>query len=155
MIDKAFVKEIIEEYLKDSDKYLIDVSVLSNNTITVEIDSDQSISIEDCILLNKYIESKLDREIEDYELEVGSVGISQPFKVLRQYKKNIGKEVEVLQKGGKKYSGVLKDADEEKIILRVEKQIKPEGAKRKVTVEEELSLNYNEIKYTKNIIRFK
>jgi ribosome maturation factor RimP len=155
MIDKAFVKEIVEEYLKDSDSYLIDVSVLPNNKITVEIDSNQSISIEDCILLNKYIESKLDREIEDYELEVGSVGISQPFKVLRQYKKNIGKEVEVLQKNGKKYAGVLKGADEEKIILTVEKQIKPEGAKRKITVEEDLPFDYNEIKYTKNIIRFK
>jgi len=155
MIEKTLVKEIVEEYLKDSDKYLVDISIKPGNIINVDIDSDQSISIEDCIVLTKYIESKLDRDKEDYELEVGSVGLTQPLKVLRQYKKYIGKDVEVLLKEGKKYSGILKEADEEKLILTVEKQIKPEGAKRKITVEEDFTFSYHEIKYTKYIIRFK
>lgn len=157
MIDKKIVVEIVESYFTDPNQYLVDVVVGTDNKIIVDIDSDseQAISIDNCIALTKHIESKLDREVEDYELEVGSVSLSQPFKILRQYKKNIGNEVEVLLKNGKKYAGILKEADEEKIILTIEKQIKPEGAKRKITVQEDLSFTYNEIKFTKYIIRFK
>jgi ribosome maturation factor RimP len=155
MIEKSVVKEIVDDFLRDSNNYLVDIEVNPGNTIVVEIDNDQSVSIDDCIALTRFIESRLNRDIEDYELEVGSAGISQPFKLLRQYKKNTGKEVEVLLKDGKKYAGLLKDADENRLVLTVEKQVKPEGAKRKITVEEDLAFTYNEIKYTKNIIRFK
>ncbi|MDR1436869.1 MAG: ribosome assembly cofactor RimP [Candidatus Symbiothrix sp.] len=155
MIEKTVVQEIAEEFLKDSDNYLVDIDVKPGNAIVVEIDGDQFVSIDDCAALNRFIESRLDRDAEDYDLEVGSSGISQPFKHLRQYKKNAGKEVEVLLKNGKKQTGLLKDATEKHIILSVEKQVKPEGAKRKITVEENLTLSYDEIKYTKNIIRFK
>ncbi|MDR0866062.1 MAG: ribosome assembly cofactor RimP [Candidatus Symbiothrix sp.] len=152
-MDSNVVRDLVEGYLKDSDKYLVEVTIQPGNKIIVEMDSDQSVSIDDCVALTKQIESQLDRDVEDYELEVGSAGISQPFKVLRQYRKYIGKEVETLLKDGKKYTGILKEADENKIILTVEKQIKPEGAKRKVTVEEDLSFAYDEIKYTKYIIK--
>lgn len=155
MIEKIIIKEIVESYLTDSNIYLVDISIYPGNRIVVEIDSDTSVSIDDCIALTKYIEQKLDSDVEDYELEVGSVGISQPFKVLRQYRKNRGKEVEVLLTAGKKYSGILKEVDEEKIILTIEKQVKQEGKKRKTTVHEDLPFKYNEIKYTKYIIRFK
>jgi ribosome maturation factor RimP len=155
MIETALVRGIVEDYLAGSDAYWVTVGIAPDNKITVEIDNDQSVSIDDCIALTRHIESKLDRDKEDYELEVGSAGISQPFKVFRQYKKNIGKEVETLLKNGKKLSGILKDAGEENLILTVEKQVKPEGSKRKVVVEEDLTFNYSEIKYTKNIIRFK
>ena len=155
MVDKEIVKKIVDSHLSGTDKYLVDIAVHPDNRIVIEIDGDELISIDDCIALTKYIESNLDRDIEDYELEVGSAGISQPFKILKQYKKNIGNEVEVLLKTGMKHSGILKDADEEKIVLTITKQVKPEGAKRKITVEENLSFAYNEIKHTKYIIRFK
>ena len=80
---------------------------------------------------------KLDREEEDYELEVGSAGIGQPFKVLQQYLIHIGKEVEILTKEGKKLEGVLKDANEENFTVTIEKKVKPEGAKRPKLVEED------------------
>ncbi|MDA6864900.1 hypothetical protein OSL55_28255, partial [Escherichia coli] len=83
---------------------------------------------DDCVELSRYIESKLDREEEDYELEVGSAGIGQPFKVLQQYLIHIGKEVEILTKEGKKLEGVLKDANEENFTVTIEKKVKPEGA---------------------------
>jgi ribosome maturation factor RimP len=153
MIEKAVVKEIIEDYLRDSDNYLTDLKIEPGDRIVVEIDNDQSVSIDDCAALAKYIESRLDRDVEDYELEVGSAGISQAFKTLRQYKKNTGKEVETLLKAGKKYAGILKEVDEDKIVLTIEKQVKPEGAKRKITVKEDLTFAYSEIKYTKNIIK--
>jgi ribosome maturation factor RimP len=155
MIEKSVVEEIVNEFLKNSDNYPVEIKVNPDNRIVVEIDSDRSVSIDDCIALNRFIESHLDREKEDYELEVGSSGIAQPFKLLRQYKKNVGKEVEILLKNGKKQTGVLKEVDENQLILTVEKQVKPEGAKRKVTIEEDLTFSYDEIKQTKNIIRFK
>jgi ribosome maturation factor RimP len=154
MIEKRVVTSIIGDFLKDSENYVVDIDVKPDNTIIVEIDNDQAVSIDDCIALSRFIESKLDRNVEDYELQVGSAGISQPFKLHRQYQKNKGKEVEVLFKDGKKYIGILKEVGETQFVLTIEKQVKPEGAKRKITIEEDMSFDYNEIKYTKNIIRF-
>ncbi|MDR2805953.1 MAG: ribosome assembly cofactor RimP [Dysgonamonadaceae bacterium] len=152
-MDKVFVAEITENYLKNSDKYLVDVRLEPGDRVVIEIAGDTPVSIDDCIALTKYIESQLDSDAENYELEVGSIGISQPFKMLRQYRNAMGKEVETLLKTGKKYSGILKTADENGIVLTIQKQIKPEGAKRKMTVEENLTLDYNDIKYTKYIIK--
>jgi ribosome maturation factor RimP len=155
MVDKGIVRQHVEAYLKSLDIFLVDIEIRPGDVISVEIDCDKGISIDDCVALTKYIESKIGHDIEDYELEVGSAGISQPFKILRQYIKNIGNEVEILTKAGKKLTGILKNADESRIILTIEKQVKPEGAKRKITVEEDLDFRYEEIKYTKYSIRFK
>lgn len=135
--------------------FVVDVAVRSGNIIVVEVDSDNPIGIDDCIALSKYIESKLDREQDDFELEVGSSGLSSPFKIPRQYKKNIGNEVEVLTKKGQKLSGVLKSVDDNGFIVTARKMVKLEGAKRKTEVEEDFPFNYDEIKYTKYLIRFK
>ena len=155
MIDKELIVKLVEEKLASSSNYLVDVAVQPGNIIVVEIDNDESVCIDDCVELSRYLADHLDRDVEDFELEVGSAGITSPFKVLRQYQKNIGNEVEVLLTAGVKLTGVLKSADENGIVLTVEKQIKPEGAKRKVTVEEDQPYTYSEIKYTKYLIRFK
>ena len=155
MIDKRVIEQLVEEKLASSSNYLVSVEVQPGNIIVVEIDNDDAVSIDDCVELSRYIEEHLDRNAEDFELEVGSAGITSPFKVLRQYKKNIGNEVEVLTKNGVKLTGLLKSADEEGFVVTVTKQVKPEGAKRKVTIEEDLPYTYNEIKYTKYLIRFK
>ncbi len=155
MIDKGVVRQIVEEKLAGSDDYLVDVMVKAGNRIVVEIDNDEGVCIDDCVELSRYVEEHLDRDVEDYELEVGSAGITAPFKVLRQYVKNIGNEVEVLLNDGVKLTGILKSADESGIVLTVEKKVKPEGAKRKVTVEEDRTYKKEEIKQTKYLIRFK
>jgi ribosome maturation factor RimP len=152
MIDKTVIRAIIEAYLVDKDQYLVDVWVSTDNRIVVEIDSEQGIAIDDCVVLTKHIEGWLDRDIEDYELEVGSAGITQPFKVLRQYQKNVGNKVEVLLRDGKKEVGILTSADEEKIVLTTTKLVKLEGAKRKSAVEEATTYTYKEIKSTKYVI---
>jgi len=154
MIDKQEVTRIVEDFLVFSDNYPVAVEIKPDNTIVVEIDNDQAVSMDDCVALSSYIESKLDREKEDYALEVGSAGIGQAFKVRRQYRKHIGKEIEVSVRSGIKYIGILKSVDENTIVLTVQKQIKPEGAKRKVTVEEDLTFLYDEIKYAKYRIKF-
>ena len=155
MIDRNVVSGIVNEWLEDKDYFLVDVSVSPDDKIVVEIDHAEGVWIDDCVELSRFIESKLDREQEDYELEVGSAGIGQPFKVLKQYLIHIGKEVEVLTKEGKKLEGVLKEANEENMTLTIRKKVKPEGAKRLKMVEEDMTYTYNDIKYTKYLISFK
>ena len=149
MIDKQIVKGIVEDCLKSSENYLVDIEIKPDNTIVIEIDNDCAVSIDDCVSLSTCIESKLDRDEEDYSLEVGSAGIGQAFKIKCQYRKNIGNEIEVLAKSGVKHIGILKNVDENNIVLTIRKQIKPEGAKRKVTVEEDVAFLYDEIKHAK------
>lgn len=155
MIDIAFIKQRAEAFLADSKCYLVDAEIRQGNYISVEIDSDEAVSIDDCINLSRFIESNLNRDEEDFELEVGSVGLTAPFKTLKQYRKNIGNEIEVLTKNGQKLYGILKDATEAHFILTVSKKIKREGAKRKTETEEDLQIAYDEVKYTKYLIKMK
>ena len=155
MIDRNVVSGIVNEWLEDKEYFLVDVSVSPDDKIVVEIDHAEGVWIDDCVELSRFIESKLDREEEDYELEVGSAGIGQPFKVLQQYLIHIGKEVEVLTKEGKKLEGVLKEDNEENMTVTIQKKVKLEGAKRPKMVEEDVTYKYDEIKYTKYLISFK
>lgn len=149
------ISRLVEEKLASSGNYLVDVTIKPDNLIVVEIDNDEGVCVDDCAELSRNIETHLDREAEDYELEVGSAGITTPFKIVRQYIKNIGNEVEVLLKSGIKQTGLLKSADADGIVLTIEKQEKPEGAKRKITVQKDFTYTYEEIKHTKYVIRFK
>lgn len=155
MLDKSLIYQVVEEKLAGTDYFIVDVKVSTDNNVLVEVDTEEGVDIVFCIELTKHIEAHFDREIEDYALEVGSAGLTQPFKVVKQYQKNIGNEVEVLTKTGKKLVGILSAANEEGFVLEIEKQVKPEGAKRKVTVTENLVFTFDEVKYTKYIIRFK
>ena len=155
MIDRNVVSGIVNEWLEGKEYFLVDVTVSPDDKIVVEIDHAEGVWIDDCVELSRFIESKLDREEEDYELEVGSAGIGQPFKVLQQYLIHIDKEVEVLTKEGKKMEGVLKEADAEHFVVTVQKKVKPEGAKRPKLVDEDVTFTYDEIKYTKYLISFK
>lgn len=155
MIEKEFIKEVTDDFLQETTMFLVDVIVNPGNVIVVEIDSDEGVAIDDCIALSRYIESKLNRDEGDFELEVGSVGLTSPLKIPRQYKKNEGNEVEVLTKTGQKLSGILKLSDDNGFTVTVTKMVKPEGAKKKIAMEEDLSFAYDEVKYTKYLIRFK
>lgn len=155
MIDKHVVQNIVDEWLQGKDYFLVDVSVSPDDKIVVEIDHAEGVWIEDCVELSRFIESKLNREEEDFELEVGSAGIGQPFKVLQQYINHVGQEVEVLTKAGEKLEGVLKEADENHFTVTVKKKVKVEGSKRPQWVEEDRTFAYEDIKYTKYLISFK
>ena len=155
MINRNVVEGIVNEWLEGKEYFLVDVTVSPDDKIVVEIDHAEGVWIDDCVELSRFIEAKLEREEEDYELEVGSAGIGQPFKVLQQYLIHIDKEVEVLTKEGKKMEGVLKEADAEHFVVTVQKKVKPEGAKRPKLVDEDVTFTYDEIKYTKYLISFK
>ncbi|MBQ4916655.1 MAG: ribosome assembly cofactor RimP [Muribaculaceae bacterium] len=155
MIEKSELTKVIETALEGSELFLVDVAVSRDNNIVVEIDSMDCVSIDDCAKLTKAIESHFDRDVEDYELEVGSAGLTSPFKVKRQYEKYIDEEVEILTKDGRKLKGTLKDATDDNFTVSITKKVKPEGAKRPVEVTEDETFNYDEIKYTKYLIQFK
>lgn len=155
MIEKKTVCQIVDEWLEGKDYFLVEVTVSPDDKILVEIDHKEGVWIEDCVELSRFIETKLNREDEDYDLEVGSAGLGQPFKVLQQYINHIGQGVEVLTKEGHKLTGVLKAADERHLIVTIQKKVKEEGAKRPKLVDEDQDLTYDKIKYTKYLISFK
>lgn len=156
MIDKLQVRELATKWLETKDGYfLVDAEVSADNRILVEIDHPEGVWIDDCVELSRFIESNFDRELEDYELEVGSAGIGQPFKVLQQYVNHIGSQVEVLPKSGTKLQGILLQADENGFVLKTAVKQKVEGSKRPKMVEVEMPFKYEEIKYTKYVISLK
>ena len=154
MIDKSALTAVLERGMEGTDLFLVDVRISKDNNIVVEIDSDTRVDIDECIRLNRLVESEFDRDEEDYELEIGSAGLTSPLRVERQYHKNEGNEVEVLTADGRKLKGILKSADADGFVLTVVKKVQPEGAKRPVEQEEDLRFGYNEIKYTKYVIQF-
>lgn len=147
--------DLTEEYLADSPNYLVDLSAGADNSITIEIDNDEGVDISDCVALSRHLESKFDRETEDFELTVTSAGLTSPFKTRRQYKKYEGKEIEVLSRNGQKMVGLLKSSDDNGFTITISRKTKREGSKRKTEVEEEVRFLYDEVKYTKYLIRFK
>ena len=155
MINKELIEKLLQDKLQNTDCFLVDVTISSDNNIVVEIDSDTAVNIDLCVEISRYIESHLDRDVEDFELEVGSAGLTSPLKGLRQYKKNIGNEVEVLTKDGRKIKGILSAADETSFSVDETKMLKKEGDKRKRPYTETLCFDYNQVKYTKYIINIK
>ena len=155
MISVEKIKNIADLKIAESTNFIVDISVKSGNRIVVLLDNDKGVSIADCVAMSRHIEFSLDREVEDFELEVSSAGLTEPFKVIKQYEKNIGNEVETLTKTGEKYNGILTEVRENEFVIEIEKMVKPEGSKRKTVVIENLTFKYEEIKHTKYIIRFK
>ncbi len=149
MIDKKKVTELVNKWLEGNDYFLVDVSVDANDKVVVEIDHNDGVWIEDCVSLSKFIEANMNRDDEDYELEVGSAGIGQPFKVVRQYENHIGKEVEVLTADGKKFRGVLKSVNAPEFVVTVMEKKKEEGKKKASMVEVDKTFDMDSVKHTK------
>lgn len=155
MIDKKKVEQIVNEWLTKTDYFLVDLTISADDRIIVVIDHAEGVWIEDCAELSRYIESKLSRDEEDYELEVGSAGLGQPFRVKQQYEIHLGKMVETQTLDGKKWQGTLTKVDEETFAMLTTQKIKPEGAKRPKQVEVEMNFRYDEVAFTKYLIKIK
>ena len=147
MLLKDVVNQAVEQKLTDTDCFLIDVQISPSNEIVVEIDSDSAVNLDFCVALSRHIEEVLSRETDDFSLEVGSYGITKPFAVVRQYRKNIGQNVEVLNSLGKKIRGKLIEVSSDNFAVEIEKLVKVEGKKRKIQQIDTEKFNYNEIKY--------
>ena len=155
MINKDTVRSIVEEWLDGKEDFLVDIEISPDDRIVVEIDHADGVWIEDCVELSRFIEDHLSRDEEDYELEVGSAGLGQPFKVAQQYHCFVGKDVEVLDADGKKYKGVLKSVDGGDFTVTVEEKQKVEGKKRPQLVSVDRTFQMDTVKYTKYLINFK
>ena len=155
MIEKTLVKTFVEDWLANNDYFLVDVMFTPDDRIVVEIDHADGVWIEDCAELSRFLQEKLGEELGDYELEVGSAGIGQPFKVSQQYDNHIGKDVEVMTAEGNKVQGVLKSVDGDDFVVTSMEKRKLEGKKRPVMVEVDRTFNMNNIKYTKYLLSFK
>ena len=155
MIERNTVKTVVEEWLSGNDYFLVDVTFTPDDRIVVEIDHADGVGIEDCAELSRFMVEGLGEELGDYELEVGSAGIGQPFKVEQQYVNHIGKDVEVLDAEGKKVQGVLKQVEGRNFVVTVKEKQKLEGKKRPQLVEVDKTYNMDNIKYTKYLLSFK
>lgn len=155
MIDVTRVREIAETQMEGTDLFVVEVRVSPANEIVVTVDSDTQVGIDRCVELSRSIEGALDREQEDFELTVMSAGIGQPLKMLRQYRKLIGRPVEVILKDGGKIVGNLTDASEISIAVEYEERVAVEGKKRKQLVMTRRELSLDEVKSTSEYLDFK
>ena len=155
MISKEAVEQLIADWLVGKDYFLTDLVITPDDRIIVEIDHAEGVWIEDCVALSRDIEQGLDRDEEDFDLEVGSAGIGQPFKVLQQYEIHLGDEVEILTTGGKKLQGRLSAASEQEVSIVQQVKVKNDGDKRPHLEDVETTLPMNEVKWTKLYIDFK
>jgi len=154
MIDENKVKELVKEKLQKN-MFLVNVSVSKSNLINIFVDSFDGLTIDQCVAISRHVEHSFDRETEDFELQVSSPGLNESFAVNEQYLKNIGREIEVLTANGDKLTGVLKEADSEKVKVESRKREKVEGHKKKQLEVREFELKYDEIKTAKAVISFK
>jgi len=154
MISADKIRQIADVKLAEGSNYLVDVIVKPGNKINVLLDNDAGISIVDCIALSRYIESNLDRDIEDFELNVMSPGLTEPFKIARQYQKNIGKQVDLVTKDGKKMTGKLLSIKADQVELETRTKERGEKNKGKKLVVSIIKINLDQIKETKLVLSF-
>jgi ribosome maturation factor RimP len=157
MIDKNTIQTAVDQWLAKGDYYLVDVEMTPDDRIVIEIDHADGVWIEDCADLSRHLQETLGDELGDYELEVGSAGIGQPFKVIQQYRNHVGKDVEVLQQDGQKVQGILKSVDDEgsHFTVTVKEKQHVEGKKRPVLAEVDKTYAVSEVKYCKYLLNFK
>ncbi|HKJ44076.1 MAG TPA: ribosome assembly cofactor RimP [Sunxiuqinia sp.] len=153
MIDKNKIIQLIEDKLSE-DQFIVDIEVSPSNQIQVSLDSENGITIDHCVQISRLVEGNLDREEEDFELQVSSAGLGQPFKVQRQYTKNIGEEVEVVLKNGEKLAGILKSVDQDEFELETAKRERVEGHKKKQLITNVHRIAFDDTKTVINIIKF-
>lgn len=155
MIDPARLQQIAEEKIAGSDLFVVEVKVSPANEIEVVVDSDSQVGIDRCVELSRAIEGELNRDEEDFELSVLSAGIGRPLKLLRQYRKLIGADVEVVLFDGVKLIAKLVEANENGFTVEYEEKVAVEGKKRKETRLSRRELSFDEVKSTCEHLNFK
>lgn len=152
MLKEEDIRCSLEPILADSGLFLVDLIVKKGNSIKILIDKQEGINIEDCTRVSRLLDAKLDRDIEDFELEVSSPGLGAPLKVFRQYQKNLGNEVDVIKKDGMKVSGRLTHVDDDGILLEIGE--KANKSRRKNKEDKSKYFFFSDIKSTKIKINF-
>ncbi|QQS49823.1 MAG: ribosome assembly cofactor RimP [Bacteroidota bacterium] len=154
MISKDKIHSLIAGKLSEGDYFVVSLDVTSANRIRLVVDSMSGITIEECVQFSRLIEHNLDREVEDFSLEVTSPGLSSSLLVKEQYKRNIGRELDIQLKSGSKLKGLVLSTNEEGVTLECEVKVKIDGSNRKQTVKQEQTINYTDIVSAFVIIKF-
>lgn len=155
MIDRSLIESLIAQAVEGTPCYLVELKIGSGNEINVEIDSDEGLSIEDCMKVSRGIEHNLDREEEDFALKVTSPGADKPIKVWRQYLRHKGRTLQIETTDGRKLKGELIEVDENSIKIRTELKKVKKGNKKVAVDPEEIELKKEEIKESKVVLSFK
>lgn len=155
MITRGLIESIVNPILEAENLFLVDINIGASNSIVITIDGDQGVGINSCVAISRLVESSLNRDEEDFELQVTSAGVGQPLKITRQYIGSVGREVEVLKTNGEKLKGTIVAASNSGFTIKHTKKVVVEGRKAKQEVEERLNLPYDEVKSTKVLISFK
>ena len=155
MINKETIKTLTEEWLQGNDYFLVDINFAADDRIVIEIDHADGVWIEDCAELSRFLQERFGDDLREYELDVGSAGLGQPFKVAQQDQNHIGDTVEVLEANGKKVQGILKAVDGRNFTVTVQEKQKLEGKKRPTLVEIDKTYSMDEVKYAKYLLAFK
>lgn len=160
MIDKTLLLQAVEEELSQTDGFLVSLTVTPDNRIAVEIDSPTGVDLDECVRLTRAIEARFDRDAEDYELEVGSAGLTAPFTVRGQYEKNVGNDVVALTRDGRKLHGVLTAVGDGEgmdfpFTLTVTEKVREPGQKRPMAVSRDLTMRPADVKSITYDIKFK
>ncbi|HXB40623.1 MAG TPA: ribosome assembly cofactor RimP [Bacteroidia bacterium] len=154
MINEQQIKALAQQKIDGTALFLVDVKVKPLNKIEVFIDAPNHVTVNECVSLSRHIEEKLNRDVEDFELIVSSPGIDQPFRVLSQYQKYLGKEVSVLKKDGIKIIGKLNGASDTAVEIETKRTERREKGKGRHTIIENITIDLNQIKETKLILPF-
>ena len=155
MISREKILELVKPILDEKKFFIVTLTISSSNRITVHVDGLNGVKMEDCIHLSRAIEHGLDREEEDFELEVSSAGLGAPFTMREQYLKNIGKDIDIQHSDGCRTKGKLIEVNKNDFVVEYRKRKKIEGKKKKQTVIESERYNYNEINKVNLVISFK
>jgi ribosome maturation factor RimP len=155
MITVDRVTKLVEEKMEGTDLFIVELSVKPGNKIEILVDRDSGLALEDCLSVSRHVEGNLDRELEDYSLDVSSPGVGKPLKLKRQYVKNVGRTVNVKRTDGTIVEGVLVSSDEEKIVVHTRTKEEVEGKKGKKWVERDEEIAFDTISETKIVISFK
>jgi ribosome maturation factor RimP len=155
MITVDRVTKLVEEKMEGTDMFIVELSVKPGNKIEILVDRDSGLALEDCLSVSRHVEGNLDREIEDYSLDVSSPGVGKPLKLKRQYVKNVGRTVNVKRTDGTIVEGILVSSDDEKIVVHTRTKEEVEGKKGKKWVERDEEVAFDTISETKIVISFK
>lgn len=152
---KTEVNRLINEFLLTRpDLFLVDLKISASSDITVILDGDQGVTLQDCLDASRAIEFNMDREVHDFSLQVMSSGLSEPLEFPRQFRKNIGRTLDLLMVDDSKIEGELVSVDEEKIVVKLEYRRPKLIGKGKEDVVEEREILYSEIKKALVVIKF-
>ena len=155
MITKGYLVDVVEKHFWEDDFFLIDVDYVPGKRISIYVDREQGITIDECAGLSRSIYHTLEDKLQGEELRVSSPGLDMPLKVVRQYQKNISREIEVTTSEGKKNRGRLESAGDAEFVIEMQMQVKPEGRKKKEWQIIKQKFRYDEIKSARVVVAFK